>query len=128
MKKILTTLLFLFSTNAYCDWFKIVESDSTITYIDDSKIKKKDKFIRVWTLTSQKIPVRLDNGKIYQSYVSLVEVDCREDRSRNLSTTLYDDSMGKGSPVVILNDVSKWSFSSPGSVGDSLIQFSCGFK
>ena len=128
MKKLLTIFLLSFSINGYCEWFKIVESDSTTTYIDDSKIKKKDKFIRVWTLTSHKIPVKLDNGKIYQSYVSFVEIDCREDRSRNLSTTIYEDSMGRGNPVVVLNEVSKWSFSSPGTVGDSLIQFSCGFK
>lgn len=128
MKKLLTIFLLSFSINGYCEWFKVVESDSTTTYIDDSKIKKKDKFIRVWTLTSHKIPVKLDNGKIYQSYVSFVEIDCREDRSRNLSTTIYEDSMGKGNPVVVLNEVSKWSFSSPGTVGDSLIQFSCGFK
>ena len=128
MKKLLTIFLLSFSINGYCEWFKVVESDSTTTYIDDSKIKKKDKFIRVWTLTNQKTPVKVDNGMSYQSYVTLVEIDCRDDRSRNLSTTLYQDSMGKGNPLIDLNEVSNWSFSPPKSVGDSLIKFSCGFK
>ena len=128
MKKLLSLFLLLFSINGYCGWFKVIESDSTTTYIDDSKIKNKDKFIRVWVLTDQKNPVKLDNGKVYQSYVSFVEIDCRDDKSRDLSTTLYQDSMGRGNPLINLNEVSKWSFSPPGSVGDSLIKFSCGFK
>lgn len=95
MKKLLVTFLLLFSINGYCNWFKVVESDSTTTYIDDSTIKKTNKSIRVWILTNQRTPVKLDNGKMYRSYVSLVEVDCGEQKSRNLSTTLYQDAMEK---------------------------------
>lgn len=128
MKTLIPIFLLFFSVNGYCGWFKVVESDSTTTYIDDSKISKKDKFIRVWTLNNMTKPRKLDNGMTYQSYISLTEIDCREDRMRELSTTLYQDEMGKGSVLISLNEVSKWSFSPPGSVGDNLVKFSCGFK
>ena len=128
MKKLLITFLFLFSTNAYCDWFKVTESDTAITFIDDSKITKKDKFIRAWTLTNFLNPVKFDDGTIYQSYVSFMEFDCREDKSRILSSTVYKDEMGKGKTLFTSNEVSKWNFSPPKSVGDFLIQFACGFK
>lgn len=128
MKNLVTIFLLFFSVNGYCDWFKVTESNSITVYIDDSKITKKDKFIRVWSLHNLNIPQKINDGKSYQSYVTLNEIDCHEDKSRDLSLTLYQNEMGRGSVVFTSGEVSKWSFSGPGTIGESLIKFSCGFN
>jgi hypothetical protein len=128
MKKLILIFLLLFSVNGYCGWFKVGESDSTSLFIEDSKITKKDKFIRIWSLYSLNVPQKLPNGEFYHSYVLLKEIDCVEDKSRDLSTTLYQDMMGKGKVIYTYDEISNWSFSRPGTLVDSLVQFSCGFK
>ena len=128
MKKLIPIFLLFFSVNGYCGWFKVTESDSMSIFIEDSKITKKDKFIRIWSLYSLNVPQKLPNGEFYHSYVLLKEIDCIEDKSRDLSTTLYQDVMGKGKVIYTYDEISNWSFSRPGTIGDSLVQFSCGFK
>ncbi|QWD76637.1 hypothetical protein ICV32_02950 [Polynucleobacter sp. MWH-UH24A] len=128
MKKLIPISLLFFSVNGYCDWFKVTESNSMTVYIDDSKITKKDKFIRIWSLHNMNKPEKLRDGKVYQSYVTFNEIDCNEEKSRDLKLTLYQNEMGKGSVVFTSDEISKWSFSGPGTIGDSLVRFSCGFK
>ena len=128
MKKLLTIFLLSFSINGYCEWFKVVESDNSTVYVEDSKISKSDKFIRIWTLHNLSNPRKLNSGKSYRSYITLTEVDCLEDKSRDLSTTVYQNIMGNGDVVITFEENSKLKFSPPGSVGDLLIKFSCGFK
>lgn len=128
MKKLIPIFLLFFSVNGYCGWFKVTDSDSMSIFIEDSKITKKDKFIRIWSLYSLNIPQKLTGGEIYQSYVLLNEIDCVEGKQRDLSTTLYQEVMGKGKVIYTSDEISKWSFSRPGTIGDSLVQFSCGFK
>lgn len=128
MKKLIPIFLLFFSINGHCGWFKVTESDSMSVFIEDSKVTKKDKLIRIWSLYSLNFPQKLSDGETYQSYVLLKEIDCFEGKSRDLSTTLYQEVMGKGKVIYTSDEFSKWSFSRPGTVGESLNQFSCGLK
>jgi len=128
MKKLLITFLFLFSSNAYCDWLKVTESDSLVVYIEPSTVKKFGQSVRVWSLYNFLNSREFEKRGTYKSFKSYDEYNCSEDKSKNLSILFFSGDMGEGNNIYINDKGNDWRYQSPGSIGLSLLKYSCGLK
>lgn len=128
MKKLLTTFLFLFSINGYCEWVEITSSNSSTVYVEPSSIKKIGKNVRLWTLYNFSKSLYFEKVGSYKSFKSYDEYDCVEEKSKNLSILFYSDEMGEGNNIFTNNKGGDWNYQPPSSVGLSILKMSCGLK
>ena len=127
MKRILTIFLLLFSINGYCEWIKVIESDSSVTFIEPSTIKRTGKTIRSWELFNFNSPQPLGN-KRFSSIKGYTETDCSEEKRRDLSSIYYSGSMGDGEVVFKYDSPGEWKYFPPDSVASSMIKLVCKTK
>lgn len=126
MKKIFATTLLLFSVNSFAEWTLFTGSDGVDVYLDISTLKKVEKNLRVWTLYSFSSPKTLKVAdKVHQSIMSYQEVDCVQEKSRNLALQFFKEKMGEGGVVYSTNDAGEWSYHAPNSIGHLMIKVVC---
>ena len=123
--KVVIFLLFLsMSFFANANWTPIAESDEgSVTSIDYSTLTKSGNLAKVWVITVYKISIPTSKGQM-KSTKTYVEVDCREKKSRDLSSVYYSDEQEKN--IIHTSKVSDWIYYPPGSVGDTTIKVTCG--
>ena len=109
MKKIIVTLLFVFSAPSYADW-NLIYKDETIKseyFLNLSNFKRNKGRVRAWTLENF-----LESQKIepleYLSVKSYVEFNCKEPSLRILAYSLYEKNMGLGKTVFSKGSPMQW--------------------
>ena len=93
-----------------------------IFYVDFERIRKHDGFVYWWELGDYLKP---QMG--YLSAKSYNQGDCKLFRFKNLSTTYHAQSMGRGTGEVIKpkGENANWKYSSPNSVGETILKLVC---
>jgi len=110
---------------AQANWVDIYNSDEFTYYIDKTSIKKVAKNMRVWSLIDYKKPKK--NGRFTaNSYVSLTEYDCADEKSITLKQTMYSGNMGAGdnSPIDLIGE--RWDYITPNTINESVFKAVCG--
>lgn len=114
--------LFVSCTKVSAEWTEVVTSESgDIHYMDFSTIKKTGRSVRIWQMTDFK----KKKLKGVQSFQSIVEHDCQENRSKNIQSIAFSGKMGKGK-IIATFDEDIWQYNPPNSVGYTLNNSSCG--
>ena len=128
LNKPLKTLLFLsfssLSSFAAAGWTQVSDGKDVVLYFDSSTIKNINSYLRVWTLYDYKVP-RVIAGKSNGSIKSLQEFDCREDRSRSLSTVFYSEQMGMGETNHSDSTLGAWDYIQPGTFNAKILKTLC---
>ena len=123
MKKVLCLAVFalgLAMPAVAADWVRVDnDSNNDVTFGDaDSRTSN-----RAWFETRFAKPQKHGNGKFYNTFKMLNEMDCSGQRSRTLTATAYSKS-GKS----IDSDTpsyAEWRYVIPGTVGESMYKFVC---
>ena len=92
-KTLLLSLLVLITESSWAvNWQKVYDRDGSTVYIDSMTIREDDRLPIVWMITnfSSRSPRRA------LSQLGHTEFDCKEERSRSLTSIGYPDSMAKG--------------------------------
>tara|TARA_B110000971_G_C19671827_1_gene347017 strand:- start:127 stop:534 length:408 start_codon:yes stop_codon:yes gene_type:complete len=109
MKKILFTLLFVFSIPSFADW-DLIYKDQTIKseyFLDLSSFKRNKGKVRAWTLENF-LQLQKTGALEYRSVKSFVEFNCEEPRLRILAYSLYGKNMGNGKAVFSKGSPLEW--------------------
>ena len=100
MKRIVFALM-LASVTSYCcaEWLKMAEVKEgeavARTFIDSTSIRINGNLRRAMVLSN----LEVSNNKAFPTVVAFQEFDCWENRSRVLSTTIYEGQMGQGKVI-----------------------------
>ena len=127
MKKILTLLLLIISTNLFAEWRKVTDSsDGDITvYVDYRSKKKKGNKVKMFDLSDFKT-VQKTKSYRYLSQLSLNEYDCEKERRRMLDFHWYAENMKKGNIVYSEKNINDEGKSIPtDSIGTDLFNIAC---
>lgn len=122
---VITLTVVAFSALAEAKWVDIYNSDDFTYYLDKASIKKVGKNMRAWSLIDYKKPKK--NGRFTaNSYVSLTEYDCADEKSITLKQTMYSGNMGNGdnSPIDLTGE--KWDYITPSTINESIFKAVCG--
>jgi hypothetical protein len=124
MKKILFLLLLTMSSVTYANWILVNEDAQATLYIDKSSIQQVGQFKRAWSKMEYSLNSEFFLKFKDRSSRSLFEYDCREKKSRRLTTTFFKQ------PNLIeqsLNDnkARDWEFIAPQSIGAKVIEIVC---
>lgn len=92
--------------------------DTSIMAVDLDTIRKVEASNRAWVLTVLKSPTE----DAYYSLLSLDEFDCVEEKSRSLTTKVYNE---KSEPVTTTG-IEPWAYKLPKSVGYNALKVACG--
>lgn len=101
---ILMMLLAVVSSSMAAEWERVGETDISVTYYDPVKIQKNGGTYRVWVL--QDFKQRAPDGVM--SMRSLEEFDCKGNRFRGISGSMYSKPMASGQTLASINTPSKW--------------------
>lgn len=92
MKKLLATLLILCAGPVWAEWVMVMEwQDGGSHFYDPSTIRGQN-IKRVWT----RVEISTKNNSGWRSTRVLVEIDCPDERYKNLQFTAYDEPGLKG--------------------------------
>jgi hypothetical protein len=124
MNKLLLILMLVVSTSAMAEWVAIGETEEKdlTVYADPTTIRKTGNTVKMWSLDDHKM---VQNPDVISSR-GLDEYDCEKKQRRPLFLAAYSGHMGKGETVLIHNERGDWNPTSPGSVGESVLEFACG--
>jgi hypothetical protein len=88
--KYLLVLVMLTASPAWADWKFVTgnESKGTEFFIETDGIRREGNFVRVWELTNYLTP-RVLNKIEFLSMRSRVEYDCKQDRSKTHSISIF---------------------------------------
>lgn len=120
-KQIFVLMLAASSSGVWGEWVKLTESNTAISYIDPSTIRRVGNHRRVWVLQDlkQKGPLGA------MSMRALEEYDCQEERRRFLSSTSFSGPMLQGEVLTTSDTTTAWHNVGPGSVAEGFLKFVC---
>ncbi|WP_062309527.1 surface-adhesin E family protein [Polynucleobacter sinensis] len=126
--KALKTILFLALTSismfAAAGWSQVSSGEDVVAYIDPATRKNVNGYIRVWVLYDYRVP-KVIAGKSTGSIKSLQEFDCKEDRSRSLSTVFNSEHMGMGEINHSNSALGVWDYIQPDTVSMKILKTLC---
>ena len=107
------SLLTLAVTDAGASWIYISQSQGYVSnYVDKTTIRAtQEKTITVWSKSEYKVPN--ENG--WRSAIGLLEADCKNQRSRLLALTAFDQSNLSGNKLNQEIQTYQWTKATPKS-------------
>lgn len=121
MHLVLYALLFLATESAWADWFKVQEAKGIVFYVDLTTLRMDGNFRRVLEL--QDLPTRSAMGELSRKIYS--EFDCKEERSRLLTISIYSGAMATQTRIWHISKPSEWIYDSPDTTGWNMLKMIC---
>ena len=123
------SLLLLSSGPASAEWVKIVDNDQIgiTVYADPMTVRRNGNLVKGWLLYDFKT-IQTKTSAAFLSFTALSEIDCTEERTRQLALTNFSRNMGTGEVVYTAADEGKWYPVQPESVDRTLWKLACGKK
>lgn len=122
MKKMLCLAVFalgLAMPAVAADWVLVSINSDNATF-GDADSRTDD---RAWFETMYAKPKKHVNGKFFNTYKMLQEMDCSGKRFRILAATMYS-KLGKSIDSAT-RSYAEWDYVIPGTVGESMYKFVC---
>ena len=124
-RTILLMVMATLSGNVVADWKSVGSNDSNYLFADIASIRKDGSKVKMLDMIDFKTR-QLENDKFYQSSMAEAEYDCKENRYRNLSVTLYPFRRGGGDAISAVTNPSEWQPIPSGSGVEMLGNIACG--
>lgn len=132
MKKLAHTLiavaaLSVISTSVNAEWIVIEKSNGVTVYADQSTILKDGNRVVMSTLDDLDLPNKFRGG-FYHSTRWLEHYDCVKKKHRMISSTFYEDRMGKGEIVEAFGPTQDWDEILPNTAAEKMWKIACDIK
>lgn len=119
--RILLCLLALASAPAWAEWEKVAESDEATLYVDPATIRKDGEMRTASTVHDLR-----EKGKNGEMSRRALEVhDCKENRYRTLSYSLYPEPMSGGQAFLTYDYIGRWTAVVPDTPPANTFRFVC---
>jgi hypothetical protein len=122
--KYLLLLVILIASTAWAGWTKVNSSNGTDFYIDVSSVKAEGAKRTTWQLTNYSTPQSLVDD-YYLSSRARVEFDCKEEKSRLLTITVFSMRNADGKPLLTSDEPTKWSDIAPYTTARGILNAVC---
>jgi hypothetical protein len=105
------------------NWVRYAENEVIDYYFDPSTIRMRSQFLRVWTLSDYK----KGDGFHGRSSLVLWELDCTDERVRQIASEGRLERMGKGVSMkrATISPVPDWDYAAPGGPEARLLKQVC---
>jgi hypothetical protein len=125
-KHVLLVLLLTVSSGALAEWIPVATSLDYTAYVNPTTVRRSGDMAKMWGMYDYK-NAKAFGKKQYLSTRSQIEYDCKEERLRNIFTTMSVGNLGAGEVVYVSDGIpGNWTPISPGSVGATLWEIACG--
>lgn len=122
-------LLAMVSGNAMADWIKVNENSEFTTYGNRATISTKGHVASMWSMYDfQTVQTLLSDSANYNSTQQLSSYDCRDEKTKMLTSTLYSKRMGEGRVVHRYKLQFEWQALKATSATEALWKLACGKK
>lgn len=126
---LLIILLVTVSGNAMADWIKVNENSEFTTYGNRATIRTKGHIASMWSMYDFKtVQTLLSDSAKYNSTKQMNSYDCRDEKAKMLTSTLYSKKMGKGRVVHRYKLPFEWQALKARSATEALWKLACGKK
>jgi hypothetical protein len=124
MRHLCIIILCLAAAPAWAGWTHVAEGPGTRTYADPATLKRSGDVAAMWSVRDyQDFQRMVEVG--YFSHKTLAEYDCRQKRSRGLSTSLHEGHMGEGKAIYADETAHDWEEVVPETEGEALWKAAC---
>ena len=124
MKKLFLIGLMMLTGSAWAEWVLVsmTPNDGTEFYIDSKTIRKEGNLRKAWELQNLKTPGILGELSTRGRY----EYDCKNERTRRLSSSLHSGAMAQGN-TISTDSIAEttWDEVAPRTAGASLFKYVC---
>lgn len=119
----MASLLFMsgVSAPAAAEWTSFGKNKGGDEFFIDLATVKKGARARAWLMTNYDTPLA---GRAWSSKV-YYEVDCDQERVRDLAARYYGTAMAEGKLLESSDSPSEWKYADPQSFRESLVYFLC---
>ena len=103
-------------------------ADHVTIYIRKDSAQIRGGKLTAWALATYDKPQHLHNGKLFQSWISLIVVDCSEKQSGYVSQSAYSGPDGTGTSMYNFQQkvaVTPLEFALPDTLGEKEIEMVC---
>ncbi len=126
---LLIVLLAMASSNATAAWIKVNENTEFTTYGDPSTIHKKGHIANMQSMFDFKtVQTLLSDSAKYASTKQTGAYDCRDEKTKMLTSTLYAKKMAKGHVVHRYKLQLEWQTLKAKSASEALWKLACDKK
>lgn len=121
MRVVLCFLIALLAAPAWADWVLVEDDGDMAVYFDPATTQKNDQFRRV--LAVQDLKQKGKDGEMSRRI--LMEYDCKEQRSRTLSTSSHSEPMAGGKSLLSNDYYSRWTAVVSGTDSSVPLKYVC---
>lgn len=104
MRVVLSFLISMLAAPAWAEWVLMEDNGDMVVYIDPATTQKNDHFRQV--IVVQDLKQKGDDGEMSRRI--LMEYDCKEQRSRSLTTASHSEPMAGGKALRANDYYGRW--------------------
>jgi hypothetical protein len=122
-KKTLLLALLLATSSTWAGWVLVAQTNNIDSYIDPSTIRNDGVMRKLWVIKD----LKQRNSSGWMSVRVRQEYDCKEERYRSLSSSLYAEPMAGGT-VMFAQNLEKpdsWIHIPPGTDAEAIMKTVC---
>lgn len=121
MKNLFICCLLFFTIPSFASWYAVQETDDSIIHIDPDTLKKDGVYRKMWHYEERKVIGEFKD----KSVRSLKEYDCKNDKIRILSFSMFPESNLKGRTIMSVDTPSIWIDLAPNTPSFNIAKLIC---
>jgi hypothetical protein len=106
-------------------WIQFGKLSNSDVYVQENTIEQIGDFLKIWVLYDYHSPKKSPYDEPYRSNSTLFQFDCQEKKSQKLNSYGYEQVMGKGKQIDLLEKNPSWIDLPTNSIGFHLIETYC---
>ncbi len=107
-------------------WTLFGKLSNSDVYVQESTIDRIGDFLKIWVLYDYHSTRKSSDDEPYRSATTLFQFDCQDKKSQKLNSYGYEQLMGKGKHIDLLEKSPPWVDLPQNSIGLHLIEAYCG--
>ena len=125
-KNLLALMLCIACGSAYAEWSRVGYYANGDFYIDRDTITRNGERREVWSVMDYRSPQMNNNGKIYRSTRSMLQLDCTHKMARIVHMAFFSGSMLRGNEIGKMGSLKEWESAPPDTPIRAILDAGCG--
>ena len=127
---LLTCLVLIGSQAAHAQssnspWVEFGQLSNSDVFVRENSIERVGDYLKIWVLYNHHNARTNPSDDAYRSAITLFQFDCQDKKSQKLNSYGYEEPMGKGKQIDLLEKNPLWIELPPNSIGMHLIEAYC---
>ena len=118
-------LLLMSALPAQAEWKRVANGDRAEFYIDPATVRIKGEQREVWSVINYHNPQQLQNGRIFRSMRSLLQLECATHYARGIHGSFYTGDMLRGEKITEMGALPPWEPVKSGTPMKEILDLVC---